>query len=178
MILFYCDAYKKKKGLSRILVFSACKKYCDIFNLKLNSKPEIYNNQGKLSFLAGDVNFNISISHSDNLWVAMIGESKVGIDIEKYRELDYMALSKRFFSNDEYSLVSNGGIKEFFRIWTAKEAFLKITEGNLINSLKSNLVIPKDYFLKYDDEIFEGFHLTYILKGEDNCLNQIINLHI
>lgn len=72
-----------------------------------------------------DIQFNIS--HSRNMLAILISNYPCGIDIQKKVNCKYNEITKRFFSKEEAKSVENGGIEEFFRIWTKKEAFGKTT---------------------------------------------------
>ena len=90
-----------------------------------------------------DPSYFISISHSDEMAVAVICENSVGIDIEKIRELD-LKLVKRVCTVREAEYVKNGENPSlnFLEIWTAKEAYFK-KEGTGITNLKSVDILDK-----------------------------------
>ncbi len=80
-----------------------------------------------------DSGFDFNLSHSGDFAVCAYTETgRVGVDIE-YIDSKRASLkfAKRFFSRDEYDYLSKFDpsgkdlAAEFFKIWTAKEAFLK-----------------------------------------------------
>jgi 4'-phosphopantetheinyl transferase len=85
------------------------------------------------------LHFNVSHSRSLVL-VALSVRGEVGVDIE-YRRLmeNFLDLARRFFTPAEaqgLSLLSDEhGEDAFFRIWTCKEAFLKLTGLGLAHGL-------------------------------------------
>jgi 4'-phosphopantetheinyl transferase len=75
--------------------------------------------------------FNMSHSHELAL-CAVSARREVGIDLEYVRPLpEAVQLAKRFFSRAEHALIQSVPVEEqthvFFRLWTAKEAYLKAT---------------------------------------------------
>jgi 4'-phosphopantetheinyl transferase len=79
--------------------------------------------------------FNMSHSHELAL-CAVSTQREVGIDLEYLRPLpEAEQLAKRFFSKAEHALIQALPVEEqahvFFRLWTAKEAYLKATGKGL-----------------------------------------------
>jgi len=71
--------------------------------------------------------FDFSLSYSNNLVIcAIIPKGKIGADTEYLRTIDVHNLNS-VFSNNEWELIeeSKNPEKEFFNIWTKKEALLK-----------------------------------------------------
>ena len=88
-----------------------------------NGKPELAAEQNRIG-----LEFNTS--HSQDF--AIIGVSagrRVGVDVERYRILEFLDIARRYFSDSEYrqlSVLSPDQLqKNFFACWTRKEAFLK-----------------------------------------------------
>jgi phosphopantetheinyl transferase len=83
---------------------------------------------GKPFFENADLHFNVS--HSGGVVVAAFSGSPVGIDIEvPGRCRDFSEIARRFFHPDEAERCS--GEDEFLRLWTAKEAMLKLAGTGL-----------------------------------------------
>lgn len=93
------------------------------------------------SIIASSLEFNIS--HSQNY--ALFGftqNHEIGVDIEYLRGMEDAAkIAQRFFSPQEFELVNclSGEQQQrvFFKLWTAKEAYLKATGTGLSGSLAS-----------------------------------------
>ncbi len=92
-----------------------------------------YNSSGKPSLALShhsDLVFNLS--HSANLAViAVIRRAAVGVDIENIdSSLQFHKLAERFFDHNEQELldraVTTRKRRTFYRLWTAKEACLKM----------------------------------------------------
>jgi 4'-phosphopantetheinyl transferase len=78
-----------------------------------------------------------NMSHSQELALCAVATRReVGIDLEYLRPLpEAEQLAKRFFSRAEHVLIQALPVEEqaqvFFRLWTAKEAYLKATGKGL-----------------------------------------------
>lgn len=79
-----------------------------------HGKPELPN-----------VALEYNVSHSGILWVCIVGEEPVGIDIQEVRPADYEKIADRFFTKDELHYVELWGEDGFFDIWVRKEAYVK-----------------------------------------------------
>ncbi len=75
----------------------------------------------------------ISISHSGDYKVVAISSKKVGIDIEKHRDINFKRIVSRFFKNTEIS-----SLNEFFELWVKNEAYLKFTGEGLTKTGTNN----------------------------------------
>ena len=82
--------------------------------------------------LAENVHFNLS--HSGNLVICAVGEKAVGCDIEK-TEREIQGVAKRFFHRNEAEYLQKFQGQErdemFFRLWTWKESYIKMTGEGL-----------------------------------------------
>jgi 4'-phosphopantetheinyl transferase len=78
-----------------------------------------------------------NVSHSAGMaLIAVCGEHRMGVDVERIREdVDTAALAQRFFSLRERTglgtLPAQLRVRGFFACWTRKEAFLKATGEGL-----------------------------------------------
>ena len=92
--------------------------------------------------LVEGVEFNLS--HSSELAVVAVAESRVGIDVEKLRERPAMEMAERFFAPDEIEQLRNTTPDDrqhaFFRCWTSKEAYLKARGEGITLPLDSFVV--------------------------------------
>ncbi|MFC1748584.1 4'-phosphopantetheinyl transferase family protein [Pseudomonadota bacterium] len=84
-----------------------------------------------------DLHFNIS--HSGHLAALAVSLGRpCGIDIECERNsINHLELARRFFHHDEYIDIEKRGKQYFYKYWTAKEAFIKLTGKGLNTPLDS-----------------------------------------
>ena len=110
--------------------------------------------------------FFFNLSHSGR-WAAICwGGTPVGIDVEKIRmDAAKEALARRYFTKGEQDLIfsaqGESRAREFFRIWTAKESYLKYLGVGLTRPLNSFCVVPDGTPLDV------RFTSTFL---EDHCL--------
>ena len=75
-----------------------------------------------------------SLSHSGNLVLCAVSEEPVGCDIERLREAP-KGVAERYFSDAEQVYLSRFSADEydrkFFRLWTMKESYVKMTGEGL-----------------------------------------------
>ncbi len=91
-------------------------------------------------FFSGARKLPVSISHSGKWVVAAIGTEygKIGVDIEELKEFDWNEVAQKFHVADKIalsSLAKSDAIIEFYRLWTAREAWVKCGQGTLLDSL-------------------------------------------
>ena len=109
------------------------------FEYSERGKPYIFNSNTSKA-----IQFNIS--HSEEY--ALLGftyDRSIGVDIEYLRAMpDAVKIAKRFFAPQEYELICSLDAKQqsqtFFKLWTAKEAYLKAIGTGLsgLASIKIN----------------------------------------
>ncbi len=72
---------------------------------------------------------DFNISHAGSYVVCGIGDGRVGIDVEQIRDKDVAALARHVFSEEERreweQLAGEEKIREFYRVWTVKESYVK-----------------------------------------------------
>ena len=135
-----------------------CRVLSDIGITEYGADPEhieYYKNEhGKEYIKNRQIYFNIS--HSVGLLCSAVSDSETGIDCETVREMDYEALSKRFFTKREHGSImsSQNPLDEFFRIWTKKESYVKYTGEGLSRPLDS-----------FDTKDLEDVQSTYRIGG-------------
>ncbi len=126
----------KKKKRQYIITRGMIKKLLSIIINKDPHKIEFsYNHHGKPfineKYNGYSVEFNTSHSGVYGL-IAITLDNKVGVDIQKIKpEIDFRALSNRFFSNNERNellkLEKHEQQEAFYLGWVRKESFIKAT---------------------------------------------------
>lgn len=93
---------------------------------------------------AENVHFNLS--HSGNLVICAVGEEAVGCDIEKIGE-EIQGVAKRFFHRNEAEYLQKFQGQErnemFFRLWTWKESYIKMTGEGMRLPLQDFEILPE-----------------------------------
>lgn len=91
------------------------------FEYRKNGKP----------YLCGHDDIFFNLSHSGDYVMCAVSELEVGCDIQKMDKAD-MRLAERFFTEREYHAIADLPTEEerrdmFYRYWTLKESFMKVT---------------------------------------------------
>lgn len=173
------DAFKFRKdknlslGASILLdtglkkIYNICEKNM-VYSTEKNKKPYFKN--------APEIHFNIS--HSETMVAVAFSKNEIGIDIEKIKDTD-LKIAKRFFTDSEYNhILKANNSKEFYRLWTLKESFMKVTglgfslplnqfcinfdENNI--SVKSDIAKGNFYF--YENDSIDGYCLSVCSENE------------
>ena len=117
-------------------------------------------------------NINYNISHSGNIVICAVSDNAIGCDVELARNVKGN-LSDKYFSDKEKKM-------DFFRVWTAKESYLKMTGEGICHDLKNIEVsfeenrgivkrngIKQDCFLaEYSISGYPEYFITVCSKSE------------
>lgn len=152
----------------------------------LNDKDIKFINNGKP--VIDNLFFNIS--HSKKYVICTTADKAVGADIEEISEYNEN-IPKRFFSKNECEYLSKqpeaNKSKEFFRIWTIKESYIKMTGEGISCGLDSfwvdfakNIKIYRSINnipIKQECNIYEFPFKEYCCSicSEDDKLNNTVN---
>ncbi|MBR8832432.1 MAG: 4'-phosphopantetheinyl transferase superfamily protein [Chlorogloea purpurea SAG 13.99] len=97
-----------------------------------------YSQEGKPALEWSDLCFNLS--HTGDLAIYGISwHGAIGIDLEFIRPVgSLLSLTKKYFCESEQKIIerSENQTQTFFRIWTAKEAYLKATGEGIAGGLQ------------------------------------------
>jgi 4'-phosphopantetheinyl transferase len=108
----------KVRNLSR-LARLALMKSCEKGDLHLNTLPK---NEKGVPLPVGGVHW--SLTHKSDVVGGVAALLPVGLDLETIRPVND-ALMTKVADADEWLLVNGDRLRNFFRLWTAKEAVLK-----------------------------------------------------
>ena len=108
-------------------------------------------------------NLYFNISHTDGLTVIAVGESEVGIDVEKPRKFD-LRITRRFLKSEADYITAADSEKRFFEVWTNKEAFLKYKGTGITAGLDSVNVF--DCYPNIKTFYFEDY-IIYVCSEKD-----------
>ena len=144
----------------------------DAAGISLLDAGIVKNEYGK-PVLNGDIHFNIS--HSDGYIAAAVADCPVGIDVETKTDPD-LKVTARFYSEEEQEAVRNAEDpqREFRRIWTRKEAYVKCVGTGISGPVEEIPSLPEvsgEYriiTLRDEDE----YALSFVVRsGEASAVN-------
>ena len=163
--------HKTVKGAQRSLLGELISR--KIISKKTNSRcQEIHflkTTKGKPYLENSSIHFNLT--HSGEWVVLAIADIDVGIDVEKFRQVNYR-IAIRFFSKEENELLEQlegtEKLKLFFDFWTLKESYLKLLGTGLTKSLSSfsviknnnNFTLKEDIVNKQEPVYFKQYYLA------------------
>ena len=108
---------------------------------------------------------HFSVSHSGAYWACAFSDAPVGLDIQMHQHNSYERLANRFFHPEEAAYLAAKAFspEAFFRIWTAKESYLKRTGEGLPGGLSTFSVLSP---------LPDGAEFTYLAapEGYTMCL--------
>ena len=128
--------------------------YLKIHDLKL---PKIqYGPKGKPYVKENRWNgkpFYYNLSHSGNLVACVISDAEVGIDVQECKDIGFLQMAGKYYAPEEVSFMvqcpQDECKREFYRLWTRKEAYGKMTGEGVAGYLGK--VVPDDVVIKEID---------------------------
>ena len=123
----------------------------------------------------------ISISHAHEYVMIGISGSPLGVDVEYYHD-DYELIISHFFTRDERAYLDECADrkKEFFELWSRKEAYIK---RNKPQDIRTFSVLSPQQGMKYLSYPLEGYScIAYVPAAEptvlypvtiDDCIRQL-----
>ncbi len=134
-------------------------------------------------YIHGKEKFKYNISHSgDYVVLAYTMDAdiaSVGIDVEKVKVRDDdMKVANRFFTKDEIDYISDGlecsdVDMRFYKIWTMKEAFMKLTGKGLGLRLDSFSVNPDEPSISITDN--SSLNDVYLDEHDNSSFGEYVN---
>ena len=108
---------------------------------------------------------HISVSHSHEMAAAAIcPETAIGVDIEYWRERDFKKLAAYTFGPNEREMVEKGGVLEFYRIWTMREAIAKIGGESIFRGIDGKDVDIGKWWI-FNDLAYKNYSLSLATAG-------------
>lgn len=131
-----------------------------------------YTEKGK-PYLSDNRFFNIS--HSANYIVVVFSTSELGVDIEEIKKININQFTEVLHKNEISTIESSDeSIREFYNVWTRKEAYFKangygITNNDLSNvdCLANSIVDNQKWFLKSFD-LIKGYKVAICYQDQES----------
>ncbi|MGN1229185.1 MAG: 4'-phosphopantetheinyl transferase family protein [Prevotella sp.] len=158
-------AYKHEQGrkLSASAYMLLCKALREVYGI--NEPPVFeYSEHGKPS-IVGHPEIFFNLSHCRSVAACVVSSAPVGVDVEEVREFKD-SLARYVLNDDEYAAVmsSSSPDKEFIRLWTMKESYLKLTGEGITRDLKTVLADTGKY--DFDTQEIGSALITVCFSGQ------------
>ncbi len=96
----------------------------------------------------------VSASHSGDYLLCAVADTEIGVDIQRHETLKNETeeetnarlgkMSQRFFHPEEAEFIIKEPWNRFFKVWTAKESYVKYTGEGINDNFRIFSVLPKD----------------------------------
>ncbi|OAT81010.1 hypothetical protein A6P54_13535 [Bacillus sp. MKU004] len=135
--------------------------------------------------LKGGCGLHFNLSHSGEYIIAAFSEYRIGVDIERIRNIN-LNIARKMFTQEEYEYITKPSSEEmklryFYKVWTLKESYMKAVGKGLTIPLDSFTVVRKGKVLKkMNHEFFMEMvpiHLNYQLAVCFNKNEQLNKVH-
>ena len=104
---------------------------------------EIVRAPGKKPAFSPECGVFFSVSHTDGVWMCAFARQEVGLDAELVRDREAGLIARRFFHPKEAEYVC-GERGRFFKVWTAKESYVKYTGEGITDRFSAFSVTDGD----------------------------------
>ena len=105
-------------------------------------------------YLPENPRLHLNVSHSGSYFVCAFSGSHVGVDIQEHTCLKdetpesavprLKKMARRFFHPSEADYINTDTYERFFRLWTAKESYVKLTGNGIDDDFLNLSVLPAE----------------------------------
>lgn len=132
----------------------------------INTPSFLYNEYGA-PYLADGPYF--SISHCKQAIAVVVSDSPVGIDIEGIRKMDDGLVRKTMNTQEQTQIeAADNPAQEFIRLWTRKEAYVKMQGTGIISDMHTILQDATAVEWHEIADLDRGYICTICTKNEQN----------
>ncbi len=162
-LLFKHEQGRKECACAYLLLCQALREVYGIseqpsFIIGEHGKPEL-SFDGQQLTVNSQIFFNLS--HCKNAIACVVADHPVGVDVEsigRYNE----SLARHVLNDQEFSLVQQASNPQlaFTRLWTQKEAIVKLTGRGIDDDLKNLLIKYNNVYLHTEEHLDKGYVVT------------------
>lgn len=113
----------------------------------MTDTPDFSEHENKKPYIKGHEDIHFNISHCKGCTVCVFDDYEVGIDVQDMRNCELSVA--RYSCNDaDFALIENSDNpqKEFCKVWSRKESYLKLTGEGIFHDIKAP--IPDEIYVK------------------------------
>ena len=167
----------KKAGATDVAVAALASEYCRLAELSAGDLTVARTERGK-PYFPNTPSLHFSVSHSGDVFACAFSDEPVGVDIQEYKNRPDEAercrkIAARFFHRDEIDALEADTVSAFYNIWTAKEAYVKLTGQGIDGDFSEFCIFDLDEYLFQTE--FAGCALSVCTP--DFCEVEIIDLY-
>ena len=149
MYLYLCEGENIRGKAGEKLVKQALAMYIEEEGRTAPERmPEILRTENGKPYFAGEGWPHFSVSHCGQLWVCLMAEFPVGVDIQEATNADTKSIAERYFSQNEKVYADIYDKDGFYRLWTYKEAYTKLRGESIFENLSKTSLVDDDSLVK------------------------------
>lgn len=177
VFLYIFDANDSRSTDEKIII--SVMEYAKANKIPELSSPVVLRTKRGKPYIAGDTGVGVSVSHSGEWFVCALTKGQVGVDIEHHRHIRkkntseneerFKQIAKRFFHPDEAAFVEQDPLNRFYKVWTAKESYVKYTGTGMDETFGDHSVIGSEIF----DAEASQMENSVEWKSEGVCFKQM-----
>ena len=113
-------------------------------------------------YIENMMDIGISVSHSADHLVCAVGKGELGVDVERPKSLKnespeemkkrLTGIAERFFNPSEAEYVKLDPVNNFYKVWTAKESYVKLLGKGIDETFSDNCVVSQDFHRAYSEK--------------------------
>lgn len=108
-----------------------------------------------------------SVSHSGDWFGCAVSQRRIGFDLQFIAEKkDLCRIARRFFCPEEAEYLEKNGCDDFYKLWTAKESYVKYTGTGIDDGFGEFSAVSPPYIRRSGGSIVEGVRIKHIETGD------------
>ncbi len=155
---------------SYVMLCELLQEWARVHQVSVNKQPIFLYNEYGAPYIEGGPHF--SISHCKTGIAVVVSENSIGIDIEAIRVLKADLIRKTMNEDEQKRILSSAAPDiEFIRLWTQKEALVKLQGTGIISDLHHVLDHSSEIFWTEIINQEKGYICTIAENGASSPLN-------
>ena len=132
-------------------VLRLAREYCALSGLPEGDFTLARTERGK-PYFPNYPSVHFSVSHSGDIFACAFSDEPIGLDVQEYKHRPDEAercrkIAARFFHRDEIDALDADTVSAFYNIWTAKEAYVKLTGQGIDGDFAEFCIFDLDEYL-------------------------------
>lgn len=154
--------YEGDAPASDVLITQSLYQYAGREGLVISEEPVIKRTEEGKPYFDNIPGIHFSVSHSGQMWICLMADFCVGVDIQEMRKVKAKEITDRYFGPEEEHYVALWGDEGFMDLWVRKEALVKYLGTTLSKGIHYEVAHNGDLM----DQVTTGQE-TIVLEGID-----------